>query len=135
MTTPAESIVTEQRQCPSCLAQVQDGRYVFCSDDCYEKYFAPPMSAKAVAIPRTQVQAVAVLPWYALQVNDAFQRYQDARRALERARGELAVVRAVADGEFDDAGTYAVGSHGAWRVTDPDARYVLTDKGREAVSA
>ena len=66
--------------------------------------------------PVDQATALVVLPQFEQRCVDAFRKYAEAKRALEQARGELAVVKDIAAGEFDDAGSYAIGSHGSWRV-------------------
>jgi hypothetical protein len=84
-------------------------------------------------IPRTRAEAAATLPEFEQRTIDAYRAYEQARRDLERARGERAICKAVAAGEFEDSDTWAIGSAGAWRL-DESARYVLTDFGREAIA-
>jgi hypothetical protein len=65
-------------------------------------------------IPRTRAEAQRDLPGWEQRVLVAWEAYQTARRDLELARGELAIVQDVARGEFEP--DYAVGSSGSWKV-------------------
>lgn len=70
-------------------------------------------------IPATPEGARAAEPWFSQRAIAAYRRFEAAKREFLNCRGELAVVQAVAKGEYEpdpELLTHATGSSGAWPV-------------------
>lgn len=84
-------------------------------------------------IPSTPESARAAEPWFRQRAIDACRRYEAAKREFLNCRGELEIVLAVKNGDFEpEPGepTHATGSSGAWPVRRQYREISLDDWAR-----